>query len=146
MGVLTTEDENHFLYNCYLYASLRTKLLGRLNKSPEVPTHNIDNEPNILLNLNLNKLSLQQNLMNLLSSNTAPNINDVTTNKFNIHHVMALKSHHNLSKEAIHHRRSYIVNCISSYIKHAFDLRWKYFTNINGKDTLPNKIVIKFNN
>ena len=35
MGAEVVEDENHVLQNCDLYAGLRTKLITRLNNTPE---------------------------------------------------------------------------------------------------------------
>ena len=47
MGINVIEDERHVLFNCNLYAGLRTKRIARLKSAPEISS-NINNQNNYL--------------------------------------------------------------------------------------------------
>ena len=147
MGINVIEDERHVLFNCDLYAGLRTKLIARLNSAPEISS-NINNQNNYLP-LTINERSLQLNIMKLLSHNTVSNPNNTYIDQYNYHHLTTAGHPYqqltSSDKETITHRRFYIINCVCSYISHIFTNRWKYIKDIKERNILPNTIVINFN-
>ena len=67
MVINVIEDKRHVIFNCDLYAGLRTKLIARLNSAPEISSNN--NNQNYNLPLIINELSLQLNITKLSSHN-----------------------------------------------------------------------------
>ena len=146
MGINVIKDERHVIFNCDLYAGLRTKLIARLNSAPEISS-NINNQNNYLPHT-INERSLQLNIMKLLSHNTASNPNNTYIDQYNYHPLTAGYPHQQLTssdKDTITHRRFYIINCVCSYISHIFTKRWNYIKDIKERNILPNTIVINFN-
>ena len=136
MGIKIVECENHLLFDCDMYATLRDKLITRLNNIP-----NTYKSPEINTPRNkINNASLRQNLMHLLSPYTTNNLSDAETNQFNTHHKQASFTKH--EKELHKQRQSCIINCISSYICNAFKLRVKYIKSIKENRILPSVITI----
>ena len=145
MGLKLLEDENHVLHTCDLYADLRAKLIKNLNNSPQVDTINNTIEP--LSKLKLDNKSLQTHFMTLLSPYNSYNTNDITSNTFNWHHKVL--SNHKLSINTpqttnLLHRRSYIVNCICTFILRALEKRNKYVKDMRERSEKLNTIVINF--
>ena len=139
MGMEIVECENHLLFDCDMYATLRDKLITRLNNIPNTYINpDIDTPIDII-----NNDSLRLNLMNLLSPYTTNNLNEAETNQFNAHHKLALttKQDNELHKK----RQSCIINCICSYICKAFKLRVKYNKSIKENRILPSVITINLN-
>ena len=146
MGLRVTENENHVLSNCDLYAGLRNKLIARLNNCPtiSIDTSNEDHS-HLKLNLTPNDPTFTSNIMSLLSPHTSLNINTTNTNAYNIHHTSSInygKPDQNQTK--LLGRRNYIVNCISSFIDKIHCKRLKYIKNINKTKIMSNVITIKF--
>ena len=132
MGAKIVEDENHLLYNCDLYAGLRAKLINRLNNAPE---HQNNSHPQLSINSEL----LKDHLINLLSPYT--NTENEVVNTFNMHHKII-----NHESESFQHRRSYIINCVCTFLCRALEKRRKYIKDLRERDARINTIVIKFNN
>ena len=130
MGVGIVECEKHFLFECDMYASLRDKLIRRLNSTSS------NGSPS---QLTINNTTLKQNLMNLLSPYTHNNIKEIDDNQFNNHHKNVLCSAPNETQKQ---HQSYIINCICSFICNAFKTRVKYNKSIRENKTLPSVISI----
>ena len=79
MGVKTVENENHVLFECDLYANLRSKLITRLNKAPKIT----DIETNLPTNLIINNTKLQENFMNMLPPFSVSEIKDDPIDEYN---------------------------------------------------------------
>ncbi len=144
MGSEIVEDENHALHNCDLYTDLRTKLIKNLNKSPLIQTNNTGDTQ---FQLNIDSQTLKSNLMSLLSPYNSPNINTCSTNMFNFHHKAItdnVTTANTDERTASLHRRSYIINCIGTYIYHAFEKREKYMNDAQKHEAYLNTIVINF--
>ena len=129
MGAQIVEDENHVLHNCDLYADLRTKLITRLNNAPK-PQDKSLSEPIISHN------SLKEHLMTLLSPHSNNNID--IDNTYNMHHMIT-------DDEASQHRRSYIINCVCTFLYQSLEKRQKYVKDMRESQTRLNTMVINFN-
>ena len=144
MGLKILEDENHMLFECDLYADLRAKLISQLNKSP--PIH--DSISNVQsLNINISTKTLKSSFMKLLSPYTVINLNDSPTNALNIHHKTLLNKNLKCpSPEVISsiHRRSYILNCISTFVCRAFIKRQNHEASLKENLFLQKTITINF--
>ena len=144
MGMDVVENENHCLFDCDLYAKLRAKLIERLNKTPSI-FENISHE--LPSNLSLNSLLLRQNCMKLISPYTINNLNDAKTDTFNIHHKVLHNKNLKLTTPDIDssiERRSYIVNCVSTFIYRALEKHQEFQNSMREQKCLPNTIVINF--
>ena len=143
MGVKTVENENHVLFECDLYANLRSKLITRLNKAPKIT----DIETNLPTNLIINKTKLQENFMNMLSPFSVSEIKDVPIDEYNLHHKLLVN--HSKKKmspevESKLFRRSYIINCLCTFICQAFEKHRKYVRFIQDNHQTNNTIVLNF--
>ena len=125
----------HLLFECYMYASLRDKLITRLNNIPAI---NTDTSPNIPLIINND--SLRQNLMHILSPYTTKNLGNDETSQYNSHHKIPYNTP---EKEHRKQRQSCIVNCICSYICNVLKLRRKYTKSMQENRIIPSVITIK---
>ena len=134
MGVAIVECEKHLLFECDMYASLRDKLITRLNNIPAI---NTDTSPHIPLIVNND--SLRQNLMHLLSPFTTKNLGNDETNQYNSHHKIPYNSP---EKDQLKQRQSCIVNCVCSYICNALKLRRKYTKSMRENRIIPSVITI----
>ena len=146
MGVEIIENEHHLLFECDMYANLRSKLITRINST----SHMHNNEQIIFpLNLNTNNSMLKTNFMNLLSPNTAYETQQISTNNQNSLHRLIVnnkKKKYNPETEALIYQRSYIINCLSTFICHALEKRQKYVNNLKELERNQNTIVIHFRN
>ena len=70
MVINVIEDKRHVIFNCDLYAGLRTKLIA-INSALEISSNN--NNQNYNLPLIINELSLQLNITKLSLHNTLSN-------------------------------------------------------------------------
>ncbi len=123
MGSEIIEDENHVLYGCDLYADLRAKLITNVNNSPPIHT-NTANETHF--QLKVNNQTLKSNIMPMLSPHHDRNLDTVNINMFNFHHKALTDGITTITendKEALLHRRSYIINCIGTFIYRALEKR-----------------------
>ena len=144
MGVKVIESENHVLFECDLYADLRAKFISKLNKSPPYSSPDT-NEPQ--QNLVVNNKNIQIHLMQLLSPYTTSNFNEVLVDSYIAHHKLLLNKNIKLITkeiESLLYRRSYIVNCVCTFICHTLEKRQKYLKNTQ-ENSLPNTIIINFN-
>ena len=82
MVINVIEDTQHVIFNCDLYAGLRTKLIARLNSAPEISSNN--NNQNYNLPLIINELSLQLNITKLSSHNTLSNPDNTYIDQYNL--------------------------------------------------------------
>ena len=140
MGIDVVEDENHFLFECDLYASLRSKLITRLNNTPHISS---DTE----FSLKLDNKNLKLNFMNLLSPYTTLNINDCSIDSFNYHHKVLQNVNIKIITPKIEshiYRRSYIINCICTFIDKAYEKRQKYINQMQEINARQNTIIINF--
>ena len=144
MGLKIVEDENHMLFECDLYADSRRKLISQLNKSP--PIHDsVSNDQS--LNINISTATLKSSLMNLLSPYTVTNLADSPTNTLNIHHKNLLGKNLKFPSHEIMHsiyRRSYILNCVCTFVCRAFKKRQKHETSLKENLFLQKTITINF--
>ena len=146
MGSETIEDEYHVLYGCDLYADLRAKLITNLNKSPQIQTKYTDSTQ---LQLNVNNQTLKSNMMKMLSPYHDPNLDTTSTNMFNYHHKALTKSITTTTeaeKESSLHRRSYIINCVGTFIYRALEKRKIYIRDVEDRKVHLNTITINFVN
>ena len=79
MGEKIIENENHLLFECDLYANLRSKLITCLNKAPKIT----DIETNLPTNLIINNTKLQENFMNMLPPFSVSEIKDDPIDEYN---------------------------------------------------------------
>ncbi len=131
MGVQVVEDENHVLHNCDLYAGLRAKLITRLNNAPK-------HQHESLQELNINHESLKEHFMTLLSPHL--NSGNEKINTYNMHHNM-----NTADNEASQHRRSYLINCLCTFLCQSLEKRHKYVKDMRDRQTKLNTLVIHFN-
>ena len=141
IGVNVLEDENHLLYDCDLYSGLRSKLITNLNNAPQ-------HQNNAYPQLHVDVHSLKSNFAKLLSPFSHPNPDSVALNSFNIHHkIQNLQSTANAPEHLeSHKRRSYIINCMCTYLYRAMEKRRKYINNLRELESKRNTLVIYFNN
>ena len=117
LAINKIESETHMLYDCDLYADLRTKLIETLNQSH--PTYNSP----ISLNINHNNLvASQHTLMILLSPNVVAQYDN--DNPLSYHHQPP-----NDDKCHLQTLRSYIINAIGSFIANCIDKRWSFIAD-----------------
>ena len=132
MGATIIEDESHMLYECDLYEDKRAKLITRLNRSP--PIQNIHpNNPE--LTLFIDQQALRTNLMNMLSPYKTSNINDIHNKPLSIKPTA-------LIEQKLDYRRSYILNCICTFICHAFEKRRKFVHELQHQYEIQNTITM----
>lgn len=137
MGINTVEDENHLLHSCDLYASLRTKLITRLNNAPK---HKNEAHPQLIIT----SQSLKDHLNSLLSPYS--NLDSEELNSFNMHHnVFANPVVINAEQNYYQQRRSYIINCVCTFICQAQEKRRKYMKDVKEREIKLNTLVIHFN-
>ena len=139
MGEKIIECENHLLYNCDLYASLRSKLITQLNKAPSLDLNTIDS----LATLHITPINLKDCLMKLLSPNTTISNNDIPIDQYYIHHKLNTNINYKsptVEQLQIIHRHKYVINCICSFISHCFDTR-KKFVNDQKEKASTSKII-----
>ena len=138
------EDENHLLFECDLYAGLRSKLITRLNNAPKIESIiPLDTE----CTLKIDNRQLRPNLMKLLSQHTSPNFNDTSTDAYNYHHKMLSNKNVKIITpeiESLLHHCSYIINCVCTFICHAYETRQKYIKEMREISTRKNTIIFNF--
>ena len=145
MGTEILEDENHVMHECDLYSDIRAKLIARLRNAPYIQTQSESN--NLRANPDINNQTLKSNIMTLLSPYTMPDIHHIGTNVFNIQNqIYRHPSNTTDDKASLTHRRSYIVNCICTFIYRVLDKRNKYMKDVRERETQLNTIVIDFTN
>ena len=147
MGTEILEDENHVMHECDLYSDIRAKLIARLRNAPYIQTQSESN--NLRANPDINNQTLKSNIMTLLSPYTVPDIDHIGTNLFNVHHKIKIdRNPSNTSQDqaSLTHRRSYIVNCVCTFIYRVQDKRNKYMKDVRERETQLNTIVIDFTN
>ena len=86
--------------------------------------------------------------MTLLSPYTVSSIKDVPTNNYNSHHKLLLhrnKKYIDNETSSLIYRRSYIINCLSTFIYRALEKRQKYINNIRENEKNRNTFVFNFN-
>ena len=146
MGTEVVEDEDHVLHSCDLYADLRAKLITNLNKSPPIQTDDMDDTQ---FQLKIDNQTLKSNLMSLLSPYDDPDFSTSSTNMFNFHHraiTNSITTENTENRAASLHRRSYIINCIGTYIYRALEKRENYMKDAQKHEACLNTIVINFLN
>ncbi len=131
MGAEFIEDENHVLQKCDLYAGIRAKLIARLNNTP-------DHQCESISQLTMNHELLNKHFMTLLSPYSITNNENV--NIYNIHH-----NSDTANNESFQHRRSYIINCLSTFICHSLEKRQKYIKDTGDNQTRINTLTMHFN-
>ena len=144
MGTEIVEDEGHVLHCCDLYADLRTKLITNLNKSPPIQT---DNPADTQFQLKVDNQTLKSNLMSILSPFDDVEFKTSSTNMFNFHHKAitdSITTENTEQRSASLHRRSYIINCIGTFIFRALEKREKYLKDVQEHVASLNTIVINF--
>ena len=144
MGMDVVENEIHCLFDCDLYATLRAKLIARLNKAPSIPENVSEELPS---NFSVSSVSLRQNCMKMVSPYTINNLNDAQTDIFNFHHKVLHNKNLKLKTPEIDsfiNRRSYITNCISTFIYCALKKHQEFQNSMREQNCLPNTIVINF--
>ena len=138
------EDENHLLFECDLYSNLRSKLISRLNNTPKIDSTNIF-DTNYTLEIDHQKF--RNNLMKLLSHHFTPNLAENEIDPFNYHHKMLFNKNLKVitpEMESLLHYRSYIINCVCTYICKAYEKRQKYASEIREISTRKNTIIFNF--
>ena len=138
------EDENHFLFECDLYASLRSKLITKLNNAPKIEQSTTSNTE---FTLKIDNKNLRSNLMTLLSPHTSLSFNDSNTDAFNYHHKVLQNVNIKVITPIIESyifRRSYITNCVCTFISRAYEKRQKYVNQMQEINARQNTIVINF--
>ena len=144
MGSDVVEDENHFLFECDLYASLRSKLITKLNNAPKIEQSTTSNTE---FTLKIDNKNLRSNLMTLLSPHTSLSFNDSNTDAFNYHHKVLQNVNIKVITPIIESyifRRSYITNCVCTFISRAYEKRQKYVNQMQEINARQNTIVINF--
>ena len=114
-----TEDETHLLYDCGLYADLRTTLIYKLIKI----SSDCDDTFSLSSYIQCNQLTPQNAIMKLLSPNVTIHLNE--DDPLHHHHLLKSQSH------SATNSRAYIANAICSFIAKCFDkLRWSFLNNL----------------
>ena len=131
MGAQVIEDENHVLHTCDLYAGLRAKLITRLNNAPMAHHESLPE-------LTINRESLKEHFTTLISPHL--NISNENTNTYNMHHNMTTDDN-----EDSQHRRSYIINCLCTFLCQSLEKRHKYVKDMRDNQAKLNTLVINFN-
>ena len=119
------ENESHLLFNCDLYADLRTKLLGSLNNHSLTCTliNTTSSIPLPLLTINNPTLNMNHSLMKLLSPHSNRHFaNDDLENQFTQYHTAN-------DNQSI---RNYNMNAIATYIAKCFEKRWTFLTELQS--------------
>ncbi len=117
------EDELHVLTECNLYSKSRSKLFDVLKKAPS--SGNNEHGSRELDFTKIPHSSILEKIMTLLSPNSL--ITDHPDNIiFNQHHSIPKEGKIKYPKQSGSDRRSYIVNCICTYINNCFNDRWKF--------------------
>ena len=122
LGQDLVEDESHVLTECDLYSKSRSKLFDALKKTPSSV-----NDGDRIGELDFTKIShssILDQLMTLLSPNS-PIADHPDLNIFNHHHRISSENKIKHQTQSGSDRRSYIVNCICTYINSCFNDRWK---------------------
>ena len=144
MGADNIEDENHLLFECDLYANLRSKLIIKLNTTP----HNNQDHPENTPKLHVPNIQvLKSNLMTLLSPHTSESLNNITDIMFTSHHKNLKNTNLKIITphiESLVNRRSYISNCICTFICRAIEKRKKLINQMREINARKNTIVINF--
>ena len=122
-----TEDENHMLYHCDLYANLRNKLIENLKSALSNGSNDPDDSD---LNNNLSNLVSPTSLDQILMLFTSPNTNYQCTGLGQEQLQQFHKSRPNGSKSTtcIH-----IINRICRYIANCFETRWSFLNSLKPK-------------
>ena len=129
------------LYECDLYEYIRANLITRLNRSPPIQnTH--PNNPELTLFNFIDQQALRTNLMDILSPYKTSNINDNPADSYNIHHKPLSIKPTALIEQKLYYRRSYIVNCICTFICHAFEKQRKFVHELQHQSEIQNTITL----
>ena len=143
MGVRVTEDEEHVLFKCDLYAGLFQKLNTRLKNSPPLPYYTHDHSHS-QIHTDSNDIKILSNLMNLLSPHTLKTTSSHNHQLSSYHQIPSTQNLTDSFKDTFAFRRDYIINCITSYINKVFTKRSKYLKSIKDNNIMSNTIVILF--
>ena len=125
------------MHECDLYSDIRAKLIARLRNAPYIQTQS--ESSNLRANPDINNQTLKSVL----------DIDHIGTNLFNIHHKIKIDrnpSNTTQDQASLTHRRSYIVNCVCTFIYRVLDKRNKYMKDVRERETQLNTIVIDFTN
>ena len=126
---------------CMNYEDIRAKLITRLNRSPVIQNTHPNNRE---LTLFIDQQALRTYLMNMLSPYTTSNIN-TPTNSYKFHHKpLSIKPTAQIETK-LTYRRSYIVNCICTFISHEFEKRRKFVHELQHQSEIKNTITINLN-
>ena len=116
------EDEPHLLYDCDLYAELRTKLSNTIRN---YVSNNSNLVPPLYINLNSN-YSLLMTLLSPHTSTEFKNYNQI------YHHIHQTNNAHNNQS-----LRSDIICAITSYIAKCFEKRWVFVAELSQLKANP---------
>ena len=149
MGANNIENENHFLFECDLYADLREKLITRLNhSSSSISTiSNCSKNQKNNFKLNVDTHSLKSNFMKILSPNTVHDITEANTDQYNSHHKILTYNNRKViypEIESIINHRSYIINCLCTFVFHSLEKRNKFIKSTREHELIHNTIIINF--
>ena len=142
MGAKIIECENHVLFECDMYADLRAKLIAQLNNRPNYPI-DTNYPPHTLI---VNNQYFKTHFMRLLSPHTTLNFNETPVDTYNIHHKLLTNKNLKLITpeiESLLILRSYIINCMCTFICRAIEKRKKHLHS-SQENSLPNTIVFNF--
>ena len=121
LGVQIVEDEKHVIFDCDLYADLRSKLICALNSSCHLDG---------TAKLTIDHSTLKSNLMRLLSPNTVLEISPNIIDQFNQHHTNLSLKLNTSAYTSLLEARSLIINSVCSFIYRCLDKRWKYLKDV----------------
>lgn len=145
MGAEETESESHMLFECDLYADLRSKLITQLNSSPPIFVNDSQEPP---LTLTIDNQSLKENIMKMLSPNSkCMRYAHLSYDKFNIHHTLTWHMNQrsvSFNKDSLVSRRSYISNCICTFILRAFEKHKRFNNDMQAHRECQNTVTFNF--
>lgn len=133
MGEQIVEDEKHVIFDCDLYANIRSKFISTLNNSRHTKG---------ISKITINHSSLKTNLMHLLSPNSVPEISPSIIDQFNQHHTNLNLEPNTAAYTSLLEARSHIINTVCSLIYRCLDKRWKYFKDFRKSDLCNLKTIV----
>ena len=145
MGIEAVEDESHALFSCDLYEKHRIKTIKNINQALTSSAQDLSQHESTPYNINLEvtTLNLESYLMPLLSPDTpeTESISEISKSLHLNHESPKITDLPDPIISILKQRRSYVVNCVSTFIFRCSEERKK----LTESTRLSNKRFLNLN-
>ena len=135
IGLNTVENEIHVICECDLYQEHRLKFINNLKKAPPITDCETAN-----IKLNPTVGELKTLTMSLLSPNTPNNQSTDITSHIHLHANFSIEPN-TPAHSSFNARRSYVINCVCTYILKCFEKRDKFINDLRKSRAQLNSVT-----